>query len=561
MLTDAGQLVIPLIIRSVVDSLSAGRGSLQEISREILVMLLIAVAIALGRVGWRLFIHGASRRIEYRLRDRIFRHVMTLSSKFYGDYRIGDLMARFTNDMQAIRMAVGMAVVAFVDGIFITLAVLVILFSRYPRIAWMVILPLPVVTFLVIGAGKLLGDRFKKVQEGFSSLSEWVQESLSGIRVIKSFARESWSGDRFRKLNQEYRRRNMNLIKIWGLLFPMVTFLSGLSTLLLLYIGGMGVMKGSLTVGDFTAMLSYLQMLIWPMLGAGFTVNFLQRGAASLGRINGILREEPEIKNIEEPLKRKPKGGLRGENITFTYPGANRPALKDVSFNLEAGAVFGIIGKVGSGKSTFIRLLPRLLELQEGKLEIDGRDIRQYDLKTLRSVFGIVPQRSFLFSVSIRDNLAYGRRHAQDDELKRYADRSTISRDFSRFPEGWNTQVGEKGVSLSGGQKQRLAISRALAVQPDIFIFDDALSAVDAETEEQIIRSFLESRKGRTMIIVSNRVSTLREADHIIVLDDGHIVQQGTHLELIAREGFYRDIYRLQGSTPKGNGGGSREGK
>ena len=545
-LTDAGQLIIPQIIRRVVDELGSGVFTYDSIGRNVGLLILLAIAVALGRFGWRFFIHGASRRIEYRLRDRLFIHLMKLSSSFYGKYKTGDIMARFTNDMRAIRMAAGMAVVAFVDGIFITLAILVILFTRYPSIGRWIILPLPAVTLLVLGAGKLLGERFKRVQEGFSAISDFVQESMSGVRVIKSFAGEDRNISRFRSINGSYKDANMRLIRIWGLLFPLVTFLAGLSTLLLLYFGGGGVMRGDISVGDFTAMLSYLQMLIWPMLGAGFTVNFLQRGAASLSRINGILREEPDIKNPAEPLDTEPTGSIRVRNLSYTYPGSAVPALADLSFDIPGGGSLGIMGKVGSGKSTLTGLIPRLLDIQKGTIEIGGHDIRAYDLQRLRAAFGVVPQRSFLFSISIRDNIAFGVVDAVDEDLRRYADMSTISRDFNQLPSGWDTQVGERGVSLSGGQKQRLSISRAFAVKPGILIFDDALSAVDAETEEEILRSFIAEQSGRTMIIVSNRVSSLKWTDNIIVLDDGRIVQQGNHEALIASEGFYRDIYHLQ---------------
>lgn len=552
LLTDAGQLLIPQIIRRVVDMISSGIFTVPAVGREVLALVLIAGAVALGRFGWRFFIHGASRRIEYRLRDTLFRHLMVLSSRFYGTYKTGDIMARFTNDMMAIRMAAGMAVVAFVDGVFISVAILSILFTQYPSTAWLVVLPLPVVTFLVIGAGRLLGVRFKRVQEGFSTVSDFVQESLSGIRVIKSFAREKSTVGRFGEINRDYRRRNMELIKIWGLLFPLVTFLAGLSTLLLLYYGGIGVITESLSVGDFTAMLSYLQMLIWPMMGAGFTVNMLQRGAASMARINGILREVPDIQNPESPVTPVRRGEILGRDITYTFPGSATPSLNGVSFHVPAGGSLGVIGRVGSGKSTLVRLIPRLLEMQEGTLKIDGHDVRTFELEYLRSLFGIVPQRSFLFSVSIRDNIAFGAPEAPEEDLRRYADMSTISRDFSQFPGGWDTQVGERGVSLSGGQKQRLSISRAFAVCPDILIFDDALSAVDAETEEEILRAFMAEKTGRTMIIVSNRVSSLQWTDNIIVLDGGRIVQEGPHDKLISLDGFYRDIYNLQGLSAPG---------
>jgi ATP-binding cassette subfamily B multidrug efflux pump len=543
-ITDAGQLYLPQLIRRAIDSIASGRFELAAILLLILQMGALALVISAARFAWRYFIHGASRRIEGELRARLFDHLQTLSSTFFGRAKTGDLMARFSNDMRAIRMASGMALVAFVDGLFMTVAILAVLFSQNPRLALFSVIPLPVITVGVIFFGRFIGEMFRRVQEGFSRLSEMTQESLSGIRVLKTFVREKAFVKRFRELNQEYSRRNMALMRTWGVLFPAVGFLSGLTTLIFLYLGSRAIMEGSLTPGEFTAFFAYLRMLTWPMLGAGFTVNMLQRGAASLGRINRILNEKADIASPSRPLKSRLRGGFEFRNLTYTYPGSGEPALTDISFAVEPGSILGLLGKTAAGKSTLVQLLPRILDPPPGTLFIDGRDVRRYDLGVLRSGISVVPQDDFLFSASLEDNIAFAAGDGRD--IARVAAISTIDRDAENFPAGWQTVVGERGITLSGGQKQRVSISRALASPAAIYIFDDSFSSVDTETEDQILRRLLPFLAGRTLIIISHRISTLKFADQIIVLERGRISQQGSHETLAAEEGFYAEIFRLQ---------------
>ena len=548
-LTDGGQMILPQFIRRAMDGLASGTSELAHIGQLMLIMVGVAAAIAVGRFGWRFFIGGSSLRIVAELRQNLYNHLLTLSSTFYKEVKTGDIMARFTNDMRAIRMATGIALVALVDGLFMTVVILVILFSQYPRLALLTIMPLPLVTFLVLGAGKLLGERFRRVQEGYSRLSEEVQEILSGIRVIKTFVREDHFLDRFRRANHHYLKRNLELVRIWGFLFPAITFLSGITTLLLLYFGGNRVLQASFSPGDFVAFMSYLGMLIWPMIGAGFTVNITQRGAVSLGRINQILHTKPDI--ISPPGADGPAGGgiLEVKNLSFAFPDAPegaKPTLSNISFTLPAGQTLGILGATGSGKTTLLRLLPRLLDPPDGTVFYAGQDVRHYDLSLLRTFLSMVPQETFLFSSTIKENIAFGALKAEDSFLKETTEYSTISRDLRLFPRGWDSPVGEKGLTLSGGQKQRIAISRALAVEPEILIFDDALSAVDAETEENILSNVISLRRGKTNILVSHRVSTLETADKVIVLEEGRIAQEGSPEELKGEDGIFRRIYELQ---------------
>jgi ATP-binding cassette subfamily B protein len=550
-LVDAGELYIPRLMKRVIDYISTEGFSLYFVGQIVGIIMIIALVVAIARFGWRYFIHGASRRIESDLRYKLYSHLLTLSSSYFGRTKTGDLMARATNDMRAIRMASGMAFVAFIDATFLSVAILIIIFSEYPRLAAISVIPLPVITILVLFTGKLIRRYFRAVQEGFSRLTENVQETLSGIRVIKSFAREDYFQKKFFKTNEEYKNSNMRLVRLWGFFFPLINFISGISIMLLFTFGGIAVIEKSITPGDFVALISYLTMLTWPVMGLGFTVNMLQRGAASLSRINEILNQEAEIRSPEHPTEIIPMGDITIKNLDFSYAGSDNSVnkeriLESIDLVIPIGTTLGILGRTGSGKSTFIRLLPRLIDPPAGTVFIGDTDIREFRLSELRSSIGFVPQDTFLFSSTIKENIKFGKSDAEDSEILEMADLSTISKDLNDFPEGWETEVGERGITLSGGQKQRIAISRAMIMDPSILILDDAFSSVDTATEEKILSGFLEGRKGKTNILVSHRVSTLFHADTIIVIDKGKIIQKGTHKELYNTEGFYREIAILQ---------------
>ncbi len=546
---DAAQLLLPQFIRRAIDAIAASAGAQEAVLAIVAAMVGTAAFVASGRFLWRFFIHGASRRIETALRDRLFATLMTLPPSFFNKSAAGDLMARATNDMQSIRMATGMAFVAFVDGVFMAGAILIIMFAQNPGTAIWTVTPLPLVTVLIVFFGKAVGKRFKKVQEIYSDLSSVAQETLQGIRVVKSFVKEDHFSVKFAEQNDRYRDASMSLVKIFGFFFPFIAFLGGLATLILLGVGGAAVIENRMSPGHLAAMLAYLEMLLWPMLGAGFTVNMIQRGAASLKRVNEVLTTTPEPRYGAgaEPLpEASPRGDIEFKSLTVVYPEATSPALDGVSLVLPEGKILGVLGRIGCGKSTLLKTLGRIVEAPTGAVFIGGVDINAFELERLRSALGFVPQDSFLFSDSIRANVCFARPDLPAERFEAVIRASALDKDLYAFPQGWDTVVGERGLTLSGGQKQRVAIARALACDPELLILDDALSAVDTETEERIMEAVMAERRGRTTILVSNRITALQRADLVAVLDGGRLAQFGTPEELAAEDGFYAEIAAMQ---------------
>lgn len=542
LLTNSAQIYIPQLVKAALDDL-------QNVVPTVITLGLTALVVALGRVGWRYFIIGAARRIERDLRDTLFTQFTRLGPGFYGKNRTGDLMARGTNDLDAVRMSVGMAFVAFIDGVFLSTSIIVILLSTEPVLGLYTILPLPIITLLILAFGGRVGQLFKKVQDSFAGISHQAQEILSGIRVIQSFWRQQAFSARFETANQDYVSRNLELTRLWGLFFPLIGLLSGVTTLILLWYGGSLVMEGKLTPGQFAAWLSYLGMLVWPMLGAGMTVNMIQRGAASLKRINEVLATEPDIRSPESPKPFPPRVDLEVRNLTWSYPDASAPVLQNLSFHLKPGEILGILGRTGSGKSTLLRLLPRLLDPPPATVFLGGTDIRDLDLSELRRQFSLVPQFTFLFSDSIRNNIRFANPDDDSDSELRLGELAALDRDVAALEKGWDTPVGERGVSLSGGQKQRVSLARALNTGAPFLLLDDAMASVDVETEGKILTHIQTQAVSRGIILVSHRISTLKKANHILVLDQGRIIQSGSHESLVQEEGVYREIAVLQHET------------
>jgi ATP-binding cassette subfamily B protein len=556
-IVDAAQVIIPQFMRRAVDLIASGSFTWQQIGILCAGMVGVMAIISLGRFLWRYFIHGSSRRIETEIREKLFEHLLTLSYDFYQKHKIGDLMARATNDLNAVRMSIGLGLVAMIDGTIMAASILVIIFIQDAQTAAFAVLPLPFITASILLFGSALGKRFKKAQETYAAMSDTVQETFAGIRVVKSFVKEWWFIKKFAATNDDYREANMTLAKLYGAFFPLIVFLSGLTTVIVLLIGGIRVVEGFMSPGDLLALFRYLQMLIWPLMGAGFTVNMIQRGAVSLKRVNEVLETKPSIASLAFP--RKPieqADAIVIRDLSFAYPEGSA-VLRDITLTVKQGAWVGILGRTGSGKSTLIKALTRTIDPPQGTVLVKGLDVRDWDLQELRGCFGVTPQDSYLFSDSIRNNILYrlkrdeasqGMEHPERDEmlLNQAAALAALDTDMVSFTQGADTLIGERGLTLSGGQKQRTAIARALIGEPEFLILDDALSAVDAETEKRILTGLLAERAGKITIIVSHRVSTLRNADYVVVLDQGRIIETGTPLELVACGGFYARTAALQ---------------
>jgi ATP-binding cassette subfamily B protein len=548
---DAANIVMPQFLRRAVDIISSGSFVLRDIIVLALGMVGVMAVISFGRFLWRYFIHGSSRRIEATLRAKLFDHLLTLSFDFYQKNKIGDLMARSTNDLNAVRESIGMGLVALLDGTVMATAILIIIFVQDARSAAFAIIPILPITFLMLCFGGLIGKKFMRAQQTYSAMSDTVQETFAGIRVIKSFVKEWWFIKKFSDTNDDYRDANMVLMKLFGFFFPLVGFLSGLASIILLLVGGVRVVEGYMSAGDLIALFSYFQMLIWPLLGAGFTVTMIQRGAASLARVNEVLNTKPLITSPAVPKVPSyiADNAVELRHLSFAYPDG-KPVLDDISLKVPRGSMLGILGRTGSGKSTLIKTLTRMVDPPPDAVLVNGQPVEQWSLPELRALFGVTPQDSYLFSDSIRNNIGYGLDaslvDSDDALLKKAASISAIDRDLHEFANGWETVIGERGLTLSGGQKQRVAISRALTHAPDILILDDSLSAVDAETERRILTALLEERRGKTTIIISHRVSTLRNADAVLVLDAGRVSEYGTPSALIAQGGFYARLAALQ---------------
>ena len=546
LMVNAATILVPLVIREAIDRLTRGEG---DLLRSGLMITGLAAVVMVFRFLWRYFFIGAARRIERALRAKLYSHLLGLSASFYNETKTGDLMAHATNDIEAVTRACGFGVLTIADPLFMIPVSVAIMMSIEPRLTLYAILPLPILTLFMLWFGKAIHHRFESVQAAFSTLMEKVRETVAGIRVVKSFVQEHGTEADFSMTNQLQVDRNMALVRIMGLFHPLIELLSGASLAIILWIGGIGVVRASISLGDFVAFTQYLSMLIWPMISIGWAVNILQRGRASLERINRLLAERSEIAEAARPRSLR---GTRIEirDLTFAYPSSNgrsaTPALSDIQLSIEEGMTLGVVGLTGAGKSTLAHLIPRIFDPPVGTVCIGGVDIRDVALNELRQSIGFVPQDPFLFSASLSENIAFGRPDTSQEMIEEAATLAGIHEEMLEFPDGYQTTVGERGISLSGGQKQRVAIARALLLNPQIVIFDDPLSAVDAEREEFILGKLHEFFHERTSIIIAHRISAVMHADQTIVIDKGHIVERGTHEELIAAGGIYGRIWQLQ---------------
>jgi ATP-binding cassette subfamily B protein len=538
----------PKFIERGIDALRTG-GGFHAVQTAVWLLLAVALVGGVARYGMRELLNSGSRRVETDLRDHLYRHLQRMSAEFYDRYPTGDVMARTTNDLLAVRMVAGPALMYLVDTTIRAVLIAPAMVAINPHLTLMALIPLLGLPVAMVSLGQRIHQRSQAIQEQFSELTSHAHENLSGVRVVRAYRQERAETAGFRRLSEDYLGRNLQLARIQGLFFPLLTMLGGLSALTVLYTGGRLVMAGTVSVGEFVAFGVYLGMLVWPMIALGWAVNLVQRGAASMGRINQLFRERPAIAESETPLTLPPARGGRAvefRDVSFAYPGArDRGAvLQGISFRVEAGRSLAIVGATGSGKTTLVDLLVRAYDPDRGAVLLDGVDIRRLPLPELRRAIGFVPQETFLFSETLRENVLLG---APDDgRLERVAEVAQLTEALPALPNGYDTMLGERGINLSGGQKQRSAIARALAQDPPVFVLDDALSAVDAQTEAKILRALRGALAGRTSIIVSHRLAAVRDADWILVLDRGRIVEQGTHADLAARSGRYWELLRRQ---------------
>ncbi|MGC9530248.1 MAG: ABC transporter ATP-binding protein [Candidatus Bipolaricaulaceae bacterium] len=544
LLVDGAQLVAPLIVRAAIDDLVAGSG--QRLVQYAVYLAGIAALVLAFRFLWRVFLFGAGRRIERDLRRRLFAHLLRLSPGYYIQHSTGDLMAHATNDLEAVRRACSMGVLLAADTVIMVSFSLSAMVGISPRLTLYAFIPMPLVTLIVLGFGRLIHRRFDRVQAAFSTLTERVREAVSGVRVLRAFAREPGMERVFTDDNRDFLAANMALVRLWGLFRPAIGLLAGVGTGIVLWVGGRGVLTQQISLGDLVAFTTYLGMILWPMMALGWIVNLLQRGAASMERIGKIFAAQPDIQSPPEPLPFPASRRIEARGLTFAYPGEDRPVLRDVHLAVDEGMTLGVVGPTGSGKSTLVRLIPRLYDPPPGAVLLGGVDVRRLDLEQLRGCVGMAPQDVFLFSATIRENIAYGRPEASEQEVWEAARMAGLAEEIAAFPDGLNTRVGERGLSLSGGQRQRVGIARALLLDPPILILDDALSSVDAQVEDRILGNLRQVLSRRTAVVVAHRISAVREADWIVVLDGGRVVEQGDHRRLVARSGLYARLAELQ---------------
>jgi ATP-binding cassette, subfamily B, multidrug efflux pump len=546
LMVDFLQLIVPRIIKRAVDELETGAATLGSLLEHGLLILLLALIIACFRFGWRYLVLGFSRILERDLRNRLFSHLLRLDRPFYHRHTPGEIMALATNDLTAVQMASGMGLVALVDALVMSLAALAFMAYINPTLTLIAVTPMPLLALLTSLLTARLHRRFKKVQEQFSRLTQFARSTIASIRLIKAYTQEDLQCRQFDRLGRTYIRDNQRVAVIQGTLFPVAGLVANTSMLLVLFFGGGLAVRGDITTGDFVAFVAYLFMLTWPMMALGWVTNLFQRGITSLDRIDGIISTQPSITDPELPLSLSPSpASFTIDNLTFAYGPGLQPALREVSLAIKPGLT-GIVGRTGAGKTTLCHLLARLYPVPDNTIFLDGADVNRLPLAAVRGRIAYVPQEVILFAETIAANIGMGRPDATRAQIEEAARTAAIHEEILAMPEGYDTRIGERGGSLSGGQRQRLALARALLLDRSFIIIDDGLSAVDMETEHAIIRSLAAYLRGRTCIIVSHRVAPLTEADEIVVMEAGRIIDRGTHQNLVAGSGFYRKIYEYQ---------------
>lgn len=561
---DFFNIYIPKVTGAITDGLTASTLDMDGIKKHLLALFLLGAALALGRFFWRYFLFGASRGIERSLRDDMFAHLEELDVEYYNEHKTGDLMTRFTSDLNMIRMAIGPAVICVFDATVMTVMVIVqMMFYVNIRLTLLALIPMILICVGEIYYGKIMHPKYKARQEAVSNLTDYVQESFSGVRVIKAFVQERAQMYGFLKSNQNTMDKNLTVVRWQAIVMPLLDVIIGFSSLITLIYGGYLALTGEITLGRFVAFNQYINMLVWPMLACGDAINMFSQGSASIRRVQEVFQEKPTVRDsaqaetdvvsaaetdAETTAVSTPeiKGDITLSHLTFIHKGHSEPTLKDISLEVKAGTTLAIIGRTGNGKSTLVNLLLHLYNTKPGMILIDGRDINTIPLKELREHIAYVPQDNFLFSDTLKSNISFGSQETDMDAVIRAAQASCIHENIISFPDGYETMVGERGVTLSGGQKQRSSIARALLKDAPILILDDALSAVDTDTEEQILKNLKENRRGKTTILIAHRISTIQNADIIMVLEDGEAREIGNHASLMALDGIYRSMFEKQ---------------
>lgn len=555
LIVDILNLYIPQFTGEITDGLQSHSMGMDGVVQGVLKILLIGLILAIGRFFWRYFIFGSARAIEYEIRNDMFAHLETLSMRYYNENKTGELMTYFTNDLNAVRMSIGPAVITTFDAIILTVLVLGKMITHVDlRLTIMAVIPMGIIAAGGIWYGKQAEKRFREKQQAFSDLTDEVQESISGVRVIKAFVQERKEMRSFARANKDNKDKNMKVVKLQATVMPLLDVVVGLSSLITLFYGGYLTMTGEISLGRFIAFNQYINMLVWPMIAVGDSITFFSQGRASYKRIQSVFKEEAEIfdeATLEGFIKANKgeveiKGDIEFHNLTFAYNNQDNQVLKDLNLTVNKGSTLAILGRTGSGKTTLANLLLRMYNTEQGMITIDGVDIRKVPLKVLREGIAYVPQDNFLFSDTLGNNIAFGADESDQTRIEEAAKQACIHDNIMDFPFQYETIVGERGVTLSGGQKQRSSIARALMKEAPILILDDALSAVDTDTEERILKNLKDNRQDKTTIIIAHRISTIQSADQILVLDEGKMAEYGTHDTLIAHEGIYANLYRKQ---------------
>ena len=546
-ISNAGTVYVPILIKDSINLIQR-QGNYNTLTRYAWLIVATSAVAGLFRFLIRQSIIVVSREIEYDLRGDFWKHIQALPVRYFQNTSTGNIMAHATNDINAVRMFIGPAVMYSIDTVTRLLIVITIMFKISVSLTLYSLIPLPFLSILVYIVGKKIHFRFTKIQERFSELTTKAQENYSGIRVIKSYVREEGEIEEFRKLSKEYLVKNMSLVKVQALFQPILFLITGVSVVIVIWLGGMQVMEHKLLLGDISALIIYLGILIWPMIAFGWVINIIQQAEASMARLNRIFNEPVDIADTisTDQVKDTVRGTIEFRNVSFRYSENLNDVLKNINITIPAGSTTAIMGHTGSGKSTLVNLIPRLYDVTEGEILVDGEPVKSISLDTLRTNIGFVQQEAFLFSETITNNVSYG---LDQPDLARVMSASAIAqfdKDVQDFPEGYQTIIGERGITLSGGQKQRATLARALALNPKILILDDSFSAVDTKTEEDILNNLKKFMEGRTSILISHRVSTVKDADKIIVLDKGRIAEEGTHEQLLLLDGIYADIYTKQ---------------